>query len=373
AAVLLSISLPLAAESPLEFGTGPARWLMTADETRAWKQVKTEEEAKAFADLFWVRRDPTPGTYTNEFRAEFAERVRTADERFKEGNKRGALTERGRVLITLGFPKSLGAEASKRSSQFSAGGALDPTGGRTMAAREVWSWERADALKFGMPKIDVVFIHDGLGESARRDPQRPDFTSALPRAIQYYIRNPELTAVPDWAKTATIAFESGEPAAAAPAAEPARTAVVESSTSTAVPIAAASAPNVAARPEGASKLTLVADAFAIQPQGGKDPFRNLSSLDVFKRSGELGWAAQYCTPQPSPTVEVTLRISGLINGEKVNFNAPAEEMVPDQIKAVPGCYLVRGAIPLADMDPGNYTLFVKIGNYNLTQQFRLEQ
>ncbi len=70
---------------------------------------------------------------------------------------------------------------------------------------------------------------------------------------------------------------------------------------------------------------------------------------------------------------MTLKISGLIRGVKINFNSPPEEMVPDQIKAVPGCYLVRGAIPLADMDPGNDTLFVKIGSYNLTKEFRLEQ
>ena len=118
---------------------------------------------------------------------------------------------------------------------------------------------------------------------------------------------------------------------------------------------------------------LVEDAFALEPQSGADPFASVTSLQEFHRDGELGWVAEYCSGslKPLASIEVTLRISGLIKGERVNFNAPPEEMVPDSIKASPGCYLVRGAVPLMDMEPASYALFVKIGQYNLTRDFRV--
>src|SRR4051812_2945643 len=84
------------AENPLDFGKGPMQWLMTKEEQRAWRNVKTEQQAKDFIDLFWVRRDPTPNTLANENKIEIEQRVREADKRFMEGRKRGALTERGR-------------------------------------------------------------------------------------------------------------------------------------------------------------------------------------------------------------------------------------------------------------------------------------
>ena len=72
---------------------GPVQWLMTRDDWRAWKNVKTDEEAQAFIDLFWARRDPTVGTYQNEFQAEFEGRVAYADANYKsEHGKRGSGT-----------------------------------------------------------------------------------------------------------------------------------------------------------------------------------------------------------------------------------------------------------------------------------------
>src|SRR5687768_15430109 len=100
---LLACTLSLTAQSEpaRDFAKGPAQWLMTAEEKKAWRGVKTEEAAQDLVDLFWARRDPTPGTLTNEFKPEFKSRVDFANRRFKEGNKPGSLTERGRVLILL--------------------------------------------------------------------------------------------------------------------------------------------------------------------------------------------------------------------------------------------------------------------------------
>jgi len=386
--IFLSASALVAQTEPaLEFPKGPAQWIMTSEERNAWKRVKTEEEAAELVALFWARRDPTPGTLANEFRDEFKERVKFADSRFREGTRRGALTERGRVLVTLGIPKEMGTEASKRSGQYAsgAGAGTDPTGGRALAAREVWNYTYEESIKFGMPKIEVVFLHDGHMGRVRRDTQRNDFISAIPAATKAYIRSPELTIVPDWARAGALQFERVEPAPSGDLRHstldprPSEEQIVERAEPSNVErrvssVESSSKPAATPRPASVGKLTLVKDAFALEPENGKDPFGGLANVVEFRRSEELGWVIEYCTGSLNrdlSEVQVTLKISGLVNDEKVNFNAPAEDIVPDAIKASPGCYLVRGALPLMDMDPANYTMFVNIGGYNLTKDFRV--
>lgn len=378
--LLLATTASAQQTNPLDFAKGPEQWLLTAEDRRAWRDVKTAAQAEEFIALFWARRDPTPGTALNEYRTEFQNRVNYADRAFKEGRRRGALTERGRVLILLGFPKNLAEEMSKRTSQFSTADgpdALDPSGGRAQAAREIWEYDRDNSLKFGMPKIEVVFIHDGFDGGVRRDPQRSDFSMALPAAIKYPLVSPELTSVPEWAKATTRAVAMVPATEASPASE--GTSTAQAQITYEQPVGAIRTP--VARAAGADRLTLVADAFEIEPQSGVDPFASLTSLTQFSRNSELGWAAEYCTGVATSeldAVNVSLKISGMVNNERINFTSPADEMVPDSIKSSPGCYLVRGAVPLSEMDPGTYDLTVTIAaanggrSYNLTRQFKVE-
>ena len=83
---LLALSASaFAALSPkyADWAKGPEQWLMTRDDWRAWKNVKTDDEAHDFIELFWARRDPTPGTQINEFRDTFEGRVVYADKTYK--------------------------------------------------------------------------------------------------------------------------------------------------------------------------------------------------------------------------------------------------------------------------------------------------
>ena len=91
-------------ESLLEWDKGPAGFLLTKDEEKEWKKVSTEAEAKAFIDLFWAKRNPNPASAFNPFKADFDNRVRYADEQYSHEKGRGALTDRGRVLILMGPP-----------------------------------------------------------------------------------------------------------------------------------------------------------------------------------------------------------------------------------------------------------------------------
>ncbi|HEV8267541.1 MAG TPA: GWxTD domain-containing protein, partial [Thermoanaerobaculia bacterium] len=82
-------------------------YLATDAEAKAWKGIKSDAEAEAFIALFWARRDPDLKTPANEFKADFEGRVRAADDHFKLSTVRGALTERGRLFILVGPPKSV--------------------------------------------------------------------------------------------------------------------------------------------------------------------------------------------------------------------------------------------------------------------------
>ena len=88
-----------------DWDKGPVRWLMSQDEIKAYDALTSDEAAQHFIDLFWARRDPNLETRINEFKLDFEARVKAADKQFSEKNgPRGALTDRGRVLIVLGKP-----------------------------------------------------------------------------------------------------------------------------------------------------------------------------------------------------------------------------------------------------------------------------
>ncbi len=122
-----------------EWREGPAQWLMTVEEQRAWRDVKTDQQAVDFIDLFWARRDPTPGTPENEYRSEFEGRVIFADKAYAEKGRRGSLTDRGRVFIVLGSPDEGATEAGQTANQ--KGLSRDLLGGRQTAERTEWLYK----------------------------------------------------------------------------------------------------------------------------------------------------------------------------------------------------------------------------------------
>lgn len=114
----LSLLAPLAwlacagAASPVTAGArlwidGPVRWLMTPEELKQFRSLRTAEEMVEFVDAFWRRRDPTPEDDDNPFRRIFQERSQAADQLYAEAGRRGSLTDRGRALILLGPPSVL--------------------------------------------------------------------------------------------------------------------------------------------------------------------------------------------------------------------------------------------------------------------------
>ena len=87
-----------------DWAKGPVRWIMTPEEEKEFKALKTDEERAAFAKTFWEKRDPTPGTPDNEYETIFWQRVEQADKNYKDQIREGSATDIGRVFILFGPP-----------------------------------------------------------------------------------------------------------------------------------------------------------------------------------------------------------------------------------------------------------------------------
>ncbi len=83
------------------------RLIMSKEEIQIYKHLPDREAREAFIEDFWLKRDPTPDTEENEIKAEFEERIAFANKWFNErkSKERGWDTERGRILLQIGFPE----------------------------------------------------------------------------------------------------------------------------------------------------------------------------------------------------------------------------------------------------------------------------
>jgi len=331
AAVVYGVSA-FAALSPQhqEWGSGPVQWIMTADEQRQWTQLTTDGEAEKFILLFWARRDPTPGTPLNEFRDDFAKRVELADKYFPDKDSsgtvitRGAMSDRGRVLLTLGFPPNARRRTDDAETTGGSGKKVFSPGGSS----DVWLWESEEAkAKFGLPRVEIVFTRDSKG-IFRNDPRHPDFLNARLVALEKMIVSADLKDVPDWARPGSLT--------------------------------------------GAHALVLLTDPNAVSPEA------LLKSGDIvtFTSSGRVGFAFEYCGP--AETLNMTSSISGMAGEKRLNIAIPPVTVKAHAGSSKSSCGMVRGAIPLTGLPvaPGAYTFAVKLDDgtqsYNLTQDFRIE-
>ncbi len=221
--VLALDAMALSAEY-LDWGRGPAQFLMTKEEAAKWKTITSDDDAKAFVDLFWARRDPTAGTPRNENREEFDRRVAAADKSFPSDKKRGALSDRGKILILFGQPKKIERTGGERNSAMpgmpgaptignnSTVGGDDPfSGGDTATAAQIWTYDGEDARTyFGQGRAVLRFI-DRQGKSEYTlERGGVDIAAGQQKAITRSLAQPNLTAAPSFAGAAAA------PAAAMP-------------------------------------------------------------------------------------------------------------------------------------------------------------
>lgn len=89
------------------------RWIATDEERAAFKRLRSDEERDQFVQQFWLPRDPTPGTFLNEFEQEHYRRMLYANEHFATADTPGWRTDRGRIYIVYGKPDEVTAEDGK--------------------------------------------------------------------------------------------------------------------------------------------------------------------------------------------------------------------------------------------------------------------
>lgn len=165
------------------------RHLLTDDEKKGFANLSDDASRREWVFRFWKRFDPDPATPENEYEVEFYRRVRYAEANFSTETMRGALSDRGRVLLVLGPPSYVGKTPLRRSDDImtslkSSESAIQRTasGGRSFirvpstnrglvtpgdieGEAEVWYY-RSDRIPKGLPFHDLeyrFFTKEGYG------------------------------------------------------------------------------------------------------------------------------------------------------------------------------------------------------------------
>lgn len=155
-------------------------YIITDDERKAFKALKTDEERDQFIEQFWLRRDPDPDTPENEYKDQYFERIQYANEHFASGIP-GWRTDRGRIYVMFGKPDQIESHPS--------GGSYDrPSyegGGSTSTYPfEIWWYRYIEGIG---SDIEIEFV-DPSGSGEYRIARSPDEKDAL-----LYVPNAGLT------------------------------------------------------------------------------------------------------------------------------------------------------------------------------------
>lgn len=79
-------------------------YIMTSEHKQNYEALNTVNAKRRFLYLLWKAYDPKPKTLLNEFRREYMERVKYANENFETLKREGWHSDRGRVYIIYGKP-----------------------------------------------------------------------------------------------------------------------------------------------------------------------------------------------------------------------------------------------------------------------------
>jgi GWxTD domain-containing protein len=83
------------------------RIFLLPEEAAVLKNLKDEKDRVLFQQIFWARRDPSPGTPANEFEDRLRAVWKSADDLFSASNQKGSETGCGQVLALLGRPEEV--------------------------------------------------------------------------------------------------------------------------------------------------------------------------------------------------------------------------------------------------------------------------
>jgi GWxTD domain-containing protein len=114
--------------------------LVTPEEEAAFKKLANDEEKDKFIELFWAKRDPSPGTPVNEFRDEWYKRLDFVNKNYSKGSvSKGWHSDMGRVYMIFGPPYKIQAAQGGPKPESSGGSQIE-------APPEMWTYQPMPAL-----------------------------------------------------------------------------------------------------------------------------------------------------------------------------------------------------------------------------------
>jgi GWxTD domain-containing protein len=181
----------------VEWGNSAVQFLMTRNEARDWKAIRTDAQAEEFIELFWARRDPNPTTAENSFKADFEARAALADQHFSTARQAGSLSDRGRVFLLLGPPTrmvSAGRDAIGNIEQgFSTDGAGNISQKKFPTERWVYDKEQVPSYAPGRNAFEVLFTDYYASGEYKMERGKVDLANLFNRAAEATLVNPGLT------------------------------------------------------------------------------------------------------------------------------------------------------------------------------------
>lgn len=174
--------------------------IITKEEEKEFKALKTDKERDDFIAIFWAKRDPTPLTEENEFKDIYYKRLEQANKTFNYGNRKGARSDMGRVFVLLGQPSQRYTDTSVRTVL---------SEGATTSHPEVWIYPPIPELGI-LETIKIYFVDRGYGyeiDSSLTDTKVIMLLTSVP---QKFIVNPGLKEVPKYQKKFIISANSFE-------------------------------------------------------------------------------------------------------------------------------------------------------------------
>lgn len=146
-------------------------YIITDEERKAFKQLKTDEERDQFIEQFWLRRDPDPDTPENEYKDEYFERIEYANEKFTSGVA-GWRTDRGRIYVMFGKPNEI--ESHPAGGQYERP-SYEGGGSTSTYPFETWWYRYIEGIG---SDIEIEFV-DPSGSGEYRIARSPDEKDAL--------------------------------------------------------------------------------------------------------------------------------------------------------------------------------------------------
>lgn len=113
----MSSEFAVMSEEELDDLFAKSKYIATNREIDQYEKLKNVEGKREFLYNFWQSRDSNPATPQNEFYKEYLNRIKISNERYSTIQRKGWLTDRGRVYLIYGEPSEIERYPNQNNSK----------------------------------------------------------------------------------------------------------------------------------------------------------------------------------------------------------------------------------------------------------------